>query len=350
MTVSIRELIGDEDLVALTYRQALEPVEGRAAPVHPPTYPVPRAKRAREDGCRAGYSINEIGNGVRICELDAVQSQANRMEGSFRGGLAGVIPRHVVEAGGHRADLTELPHRIADAAIRATGLAGDIRGCFEAFAAGDAAPMARLAPTSLVYGAWDSRGTRVAVRRAIESRIEANDIVECTRSAQYTAVFGQEELGLSNREWRKGSKAGFAPSPATGRPGGVRVRGEIVQSAAVVSGVLRGYRMEDGSELLACYLLGLALGGLVTGGRRYHLRSGCDLVPAGPARWEAVHANGERRVVEIGCEALIEELRALAREWSHVAGVRLGGEPEVHRFDPKKAKRMLDTDPDPEPA
>ena len=341
MTVSIRELIGDEGLVALTYRQVLEPVAGREAPVHPPTYPVARGKRSGEDDCRAEYTINEIGNGVRICELDTAQSQANRMEASYRGELAGVIPRHVVEAGGHRADLTELSHRIADAAIRATGLAGKINGCFEAYAAGDAVPMARLAPTSLVYGTWDSRGTRVSVRRALESRIEANDIVECARSAQYTAVFGQAELGLTNTEWRKGSKAGFAPAPATGRPGGLRVRGEIVQSATVVLNVFRGYRMEDGSGLLACYLLGLALGGLLTGGRRYQLRSGCDLVPAAPARWQAVHADGERRVVEIGRQAVIEELRALAREWSAAAGVKLGGEPEVHRFDPRKAKKML---------
>ena len=60
------------------------------------------------------HTINEIGNGVRICELDTVQSQANRMEASYRGELAGVIPRHMVEAGGHRADLTELSHRIGE--------------------------------------------------------------------------------------------------------------------------------------------------------------------------------------------------------------------------------------------
>ena len=306
-------------------------------------YLVARGKRGREDECRAEYTINEIGNGVRICELDAVQSQANRMEASYRGELAGVIPRHMVEAGGHRADLTELPHRVADAAIRATGLAGEIRRCFEAFAEGDPVPLARLAPTSLVYGAWDSRDTRVAVPRAIGSRIEAHDVVECTRSAQYTAVFGRAELGLNTREWTKGSEAGFAPSPATGRPGGVRVRGEIVQSASLMLDILRRYRMEDGSELLSCYLLGLALGGLLTGGRRYQLRSGCDLVPVGAARWEAVHADGERRVVEFGREAVIEELRELAREWSAAAGVRLGGEPEVHRYDPARARRMLAT-------
>ena len=53
-----------------------------AAPVHPPTYPVPRRKWDREDERRAKYAINEIGNGVLICELDTAQSQANRMQAS----------------------------------------------------------------------------------------------------------------------------------------------------------------------------------------------------------------------------------------------------------------------------
>ena len=341
MTLSIEQSIGDEALVALTYRQALEPVEGRGAPVRPPTYPVPRGKRARGDECRARYTINEIGGGVRICELDTVQSQANRMEASYRGELADVIPRHVVESGGRRVDLTELPHRLADATIRATGLAGELRRCFVEFSQGDPAPLARLGPTSLVYGGWDSRASRVPVRRVIGSRVEAHDVVECTGSAQYSGVFGQDELGLSAQEWLKGSNAGFAPSPATGRLGGIRVRGEIVQSATIVLGVLRGYRMGDGREVLAGYLLGLALGGLLIGGRRYDLRSGCDLVPAGSVRWDAVSAEGGRCPVEVDTQAVLAELRELAREWSHVAEVKLGGEPEVHRLDAGRTRRML---------
>ena len=197
MTPSIRQLIGDETLVALTYRQGLVPIEGSDARVHPPTYPVARAKKERSDEPRAHYVINELGDGTLVCELDTVQSQANRMEASFRGELDDVIPRHAVEAGGHRVDLTRLPHRLADASIRATGLADDIRIGFERFAAGDAAGLARLGPTSLVYGAWDSRDTRVSVPRFIGSRIEAKGVVECTRSVQYSAVFGQGELRLT---------------------------------------------------------------------------------------------------------------------------------------------------------
>ena len=313
MPVSIREIIGEEDLVALTYHQALEPVEGRTAVVHPPTYPGPQVNRGRAER-RSEYVINDRGDGKRMCELDTVQSQANRMEASYRGSLAELIPRHAVEAGDRRVDLTALGLRLADASIRATALAGAIRAAFESFAAGDPAPLAQLAPTSLVYGAWDSRDTWVKVRRAIASRIEAHDVVECTRSAQYTGSFRREELGLTAAEWKKGAKAGFAPSPATGRLGGIRVRGEIVQSATIVLGVLRGYGTGAAGEVLAGYLLGLALGGLLAGGRRYNLRSGCELVPAGPATWQTVSVEGERRAVEVDAKAVFEELRAFAVE------------------------------------
>ena len=341
MTISIRQLIGDEALVALTYRQGLVLVEGSDARVHPPTYPVARPKNARQDERRTQYVINELGDGTRVCDLDTVQSQANRMEASYRGALSGFIPRHAVEAGGHRVDLTALPHRLADASIRATALAGQIRDGFESFADGDAAPLARLGPTSLVYGAWDSRDTRVSVPRFIGSRIEARDVVECTRSAQFSAVFGQGELGLTDSDWRKAAKAGFAPAPANGRPGGIVVRGGIDQLASVLLDVPRRYRTKDRSEVLPAYLLGLALGGLLTGGRRYHLRSGCALVPEGAPEWRTVSVEGERRPVEFDVDAVVEELRDLADGWAKAGNVTLGGEPEVHRYDPVRAKRML---------
>ena len=341
MTPSIRQLIGDETVVALTYRQELVPVEGSDARVHPPTYPVARPKNARQDEQRKQYVINELGDGTLVCELDTVQSQANRMEASYRGALADFIPRHAVEAGGHRVDLTELAHRLADASIRATGLAGDIRAGFESFAAGDAVPLARLGPTSLVYGAWDSRDTRVSVPRFVASRIEAQGVVECTRSLQFSAVFGQGELGLADSEWRKGAKAGFAPAPASGCPGGIVVRGGIRQSASILLDVPRRYRTKDRSGVLPGYLLGLALGGLLTGGRRYHLRSGCALVPAGAPDWQVVSVEGERRPVEFDVKADVEELRVLAGEWAKAGNVTLGGEPEVHLYDPERAKRML---------
>ena len=339
MTPSIHTLMADTALVALTFRQPLASVESSDAPIAPPTYPPGRDTRAHRFD--TPYTVNETHEGVRLCELDSVQSQANRMEGAFTETLADVVPHHVVRAGECSRDLTALPHRIADAAIRATALGARIRAAFEAFEARDPVPLARIAPTSLVYGAWDSRDTRVHIPRAIASTIRASDISVLTRSAQYSGAFGQDALGLDDREWKRAAAAGFAPTPRVDRPGGILVHGTVVQSASVVFEPLRGYRTADATDVLPVYLLGLALGGLLTAGRRYALRSGCTLVPAGPAEWRAVTGSGERRTVAIDADAVLSELRDAARTWSEAAGVQLGGLPEVHDFDPDSARAML---------
>ena len=278
---------------------------------------------------------------MRVCDLDSVQSQANRMEGAFTAALADTVPHHVVEAHPHRVDLTALPHRIADAAIRATGLGPHIRTCFEAFESGDAVPLARIAPTSLVYGAWDSRDTRVCVPRAVRADIRAHNDSVLTRSGVYSGAFSKAALGLSEREWSRAAALGLARAPSVNRPGGVLVHGDIVHSASIVLGVLRKYRIEDGCDVLPAYLLGLALGALVSTGSDYHLRSGCTLVPAAPGHWEAVSANGARRAVAIDAEAVEDALRGAARTWADAAGVALGGAPTVHEFDATMARAMM---------
>ena len=56
-------LVADEHLVALTRRQDLEPVEGRGAPVHPPTFPAPR--NARGGSSRTSIGGRRRGPGLR---------------------------------------------------------------------------------------------------------------------------------------------------------------------------------------------------------------------------------------------------------------------------------------------
>ena len=339
MTPSLHALIADTTLVALTLRQPLAPVEGSDVPISPPTYPPSRETGAHRFA--TPYTVNETRAGLRLCELDSVQSQANRGEAAFTDVLADVVPHHVVRAGGFERDLTRLPHRIADATIRATALAPRIREGFEAFEAGDPVPLARIAPTSLVYGAWDSRDTRVRIPRAIAATIRAVDVSVLTGSSQYSGAFGQAALGLDDAEWKKAAAAGFAPTPCVDRPGGILVHGAVVQSASVVLEALRGYRTADASDVLPAYLLGLALGGLVTTGRRYRLRSGCALVPSGPPEWRAVTETGERNAVVIDADTVVAELRDAARAWSTAADVPLGAEPTVHAFDPDRARTML---------
>ena len=254
------------------------------------------------------YTVNKTNDGTRICDLDSVQSQANRMEAAFTSGLADVIPQHVVQAGNHRVALTELPHRIADASIRATGLAKRIREWFLAVGSGDPVPLARIAPTSLVYGAWDSRDTQIRLPRAIRSEIRASRCFDLHPvGPQYSGAFRQESLGISDADWNKKGEygaagIGFAPTPSVDAHGGVLIHGEIVHSASVLLNVLRKYRTTDGSGVLPNYLFGLALGGLLIGppaSTDYNLRSGCFLVPVAPAEWQTVARSGERQSIEV---------------------------------------------------
>ena len=335
----IENLVADREVVALTFKRKLESIDGPGVPIFPPTYPVPKETgKHRHD---TPYTVNETKDGVLVCDLDSVQSQANRMEAAFTDGLAGVVPQHAVQAGNHQVRLTELPHRIVDASIRATDLAGDIREWMLAFDSGDPAPLARAAPTSLIYGAWDSRDTQMRIPRVVRSEIRAHDVSVFTRSAQYSGAFKQESLGLDDTEWKKGADVGFAPTPSVDAHGGILAHGEIVHSASILLNAVRKYRTGDGSDVLPNYLLGLALGGLLVGGGDYALRSGCSLVPAAPAEWRAVTRGGERRSIEVDESAVLGEVRETAKKWSETAGVALGGEPKIHEYDSKIAKAML---------
>ena len=335
MQASIHRLMTDPTCVALTLRRNLEPLEGRNVPLFPPTYPAPKGGAHRFD---TPHPVNETRDGVLLCDLDSVQSQANRMERAFTGALADVVPHHVVEAGGARRSLLELPHRIADAAIRATGLGTDIRRCFEAFETGDPVPLARIAPTSLIYGAWDSRATRIRIPRAVRSDVRAHDVSVLTRSTQYSGAFAKSALG-GEAPGRSG--AGFAPVATVDAPGGILVHGEIVHSASVLVRQLRGYRTADGSDVLPAYLLGLALGGLLHAAECGALRSGCTLVPAAPMAWQVVRTDGAREPVALDAQTVVGEIRAAACTWVRASGVTLGGAPEVHVLDPETVRARI---------
>ena len=339
MSVSISSLVANSEIAALTFKQKLEPLEGFEIPIFPPTYPSPTKQgQHRFD---TPYTVNETKDGVRTCDLDSVQSQANRMEAEFTKSLADFVPQHVVQAGDHQVALTELPHRIADASIRATDLRECIHNGMLAIDSGDPMPLAKLAPTSLIYGVWDSRDTQIKLPRAIRSEIRAYDISIFTRSAQYSGAFNQEVLEIDDKDWNKASEVGFAPTPSVNAHGGILVHGEILHSASILLNVLRRYQTSDGSDLMQKYLLGLTLAGLLFGGKDYELRSGCFLVPSGRAEWQTVAKDGKRQSIVIEDNAVMKEVRKFASEWADMAGIKLGGKPKIHKYDAKIAKSML---------
>ena len=353
----IENLVADREVVALTFKRKLESIDGPDVPIFPPTYPAQEKTGIHRHG--TPYTVNKTKDGVLVCDLDSVQSQANRMEAAFTGELADVVPQRAVVVpqpavkageGENRIEkrLTKLPHRIVDASIRATDLAPHIHEWMEALDRRDPVPLAKAAPTSLVYGAWDSRDTQVKIPRVVRSEIRAYDVSVFTRSALYSGAFKREELDIDEQIWnrKKGGAAeiGLAPTPSVSveARGGILAHGEIVHSASILLNAVRKYRTGDGSDVLPNYLFGLALGGLLVGSGDYDLRSGCSLVPAAPAEWRAVTRGGERRSIEVDESAVLEEVREIAKKWSETAEVTLGGEPKDHEFKIAKAMKMFE--------
>src|SRR5690606_5658167 len=92
-------------------------------------------------------------------------------------------------------DLLEVGHRVGDAVVRYSKVKVTNNGkeeekdgfepfevALQAYVKGDAAPLAKLAPTSLVFGHWDSRdsatkkSTKSKARRLIRSEIVAFNV------------------------------------------------------------------------------------------------------------------------------------------------------------------------------
>src|SRR5579883_2948867 len=145
----------ESDVAALVVRQWLQSVDGRDAVIFPPTYATPEGVK-KEDWL--GYNLDTLPDGTKVCLIDSVGSQANRMEPIFkRAAYRDLVPQVVIKAGGSEVNLLDAGHRAADAIVRFSDLRSELRDAFNRLKAGDAEPMAKLAPTSLVFGAWDSR-------------------------------------------------------------------------------------------------------------------------------------------------------------------------------------------------
>ncbi len=331
----IPDLLTDTEAAALTLTQPLVPVEGWDMPIFPATYPAPDRHGHRHD---TPYTVNQLKDGRWVATLDTVQSQANRMEATFTEKRADAVPRVTITAGERTVPLTELPHRLADAAIRTSDLQKEIREVFEAMDAGNPLPVAQLAPTSLVYGAWDSRDTRVKIPRLIRSEIYAWDVDVFTRSAQFTATFSREDLEFSEQEWKKGAEVGFAPTPSVDQHGGVMVHGAIQQIATLHLGECR--KRERACSGLGQYVLGLALAGLWHGGREYDLRTGCWLVPDGTPSLAVVRRDGRREAIEFGAEEVENFLADTALPAARELGIRPGETVREAQYDPKAGKKL----------
>ncbi len=324
--------------VALHLKQSLVGVEGKGSVIFPPTY------------ADVGYNIDELSDGTKIATIDSVGAQANRMEAVFLAAKVGepenprakLVPQIDITYGNEKSvSILEAGHRLGDAVIRSTKLGERAQSAFEALLdRNDASDLAKLAPTSLAFGVWDSRGTGAKLPRIVQSTIRAEDVERLTRSAQYNPPLDYAALDVfteAEQEKEEGNpdsrlaKRGFVHVPATGTHGGVIARGLIRRDITVN---LIALRRLDGasSQTLRRYVLGLALVA-ATAPLDGFLRAGCLLVEDvdNEPVWQSIQRNGKR--VSVG----LDETVALkfAERASEAFGV---GQSERVAFDKKLAQ------------
>ncbi|MBI3183294.1 MAG: type I-U CRISPR-associated protein Cas7 [Myxococcales bacterium] len=350
----IEELLSESGDVpaAMVLREYLNPVEGKDGVLFPPTF---AAAQSLKD-FPGGYNIDTLGDGKNVCLIDSVGSQANRIEPMFSTApYDELVPRIVVEAGSRKINLLEAGHRAGDAIVRCSALKDDLQKAFKALKAGDAMPLAKLAPTSLVFGVWDSRDTQAKAPRLLAATVRAFDVGKLTRSAQYNPATDYVEEGLLDDTADKDalerySERGFRHVPASATHGGVIARGEIRREVTLHLAALRLLRAADASETakLRAYLLGLALTAFTRPALGF-LRQGCNLVLDADRVPESkvVYASGRREKSGITHEAALE----FAKKAATAFGVEKGREvnfdkalakEETAGDDKKKGKKGKD--------
>ncbi|WP_447972938.1 type I-G CRISPR-associated RAMP protein Csb1/Cas7g [Nitrospira sp. Kam-Ns4a] len=385
--------------VALRLKQKLLPVE-ESGIIFPPTY------------ADIGYNIDTLSDGTRVATIDSVGSQANRLEPIFKSdskdrndwlvpqieivirkedcGECEACKKNAESGEGKKGkkeackqprevtrSLLDLAHRAADAVVQSSpSLLKLVEPAFKALQRGDAGPLCALAPTSLVFGVWDSRGDTGEKRpRLVRSIIRAWDVEPLHAAAQFNSIWKlldeeqQKELTdaakKQGKDWEKRmSGAGLKDAPATfrkvstsaakymhesrdGSPnpearvlGGVLVKGQIEREVTVNLIALRGLRGEDDHKTAAIrkYLLGLSLVA-ATADIELFLREGCLLRYAEngdtwyqvPRRGEPVQVNLNSDTIRTYAETQAGHFRS---KWPKDAELK-------HEFDLSEAKKRL---------
>jgi len=337
-------LTGDT-VAAIVLREPLVPVEGADGVIFPATFAAAEDKKVFP----GGYNIDPPEGEKNVCLVDSVGSQANRIEPIFaKPEYAGLVPQVVITAGEKSVNLLEAGHRAGDAIVRCTPLQKTLQEAFKAVLKGDALKMAKIAPTSLVFGVWDSRDTQAKLPRLVASTIRALDVQRLTRSAQFNPSADYIGLGLLEDTTDKKlkdaySERGFTHVPATGSHGGVIAKGGIRRDVTFSLAALRLlFAGDDAKQTLSLrrYVLGLSLVALTAPPQTY-LRQGCNLVPDidSPSKATLVNADGSREDFKLTHVQAIAFAKLVAKEF----GV---GEAQSVKFDSDLAKKDIAGDGD----
>jgi CRISPR-associated protein Csb1 len=396
--------------VALRLKQKLLPLE-ESGIIFPPTY------------ADIGYNLDTLADGTRVVTIDSVGSQANRLEPIFRVerqenetfddwkkrwlvpqieiiikkkdcGQCDACRRNVQVKDKKkrqecqspyevRRSILELAHRAADAVVQSSPTLQDrVKQAFQELRGrGDAGPLCEIAPTSLVFGVWDSRGDSGEKRpRLVRSIVRAWDVEPLHSAAQFNSIW--KALDENQRdELKKEAKAkktelsekGLADAPAVfrkvgttaakymqefrdGSPnlerrvlGGVIAKGSIEREVTVNLVALRGLRgtlpdPKDGSKRVDAsgdirkYLLALSLTA-ATADVDLFLREGCLLRYAQNGdTWYQVPRRGDPMPLGVSADVVAQSAAATA---SKLRAHWPDEKASKHHFDLAEAKKLL---------
>jgi CRISPR-associated protein Csb1 len=334
------DLLKETGPAAVVLKQWLKPVGSNV--IFPPTYANPSQKK----GDPPVYNVDHS-----VCVIDSIPSQANRIEPSLgrvtdkNGNAIRLVPSIIVKAmvdgEEKKVNLLEAGHRAADAVIQLSSLRQNITGAIKDYRDGNATTIAKLAPTSLVFGMWDSRESGVKVPRLINSIIRAYDILEYRRSSQFNAALDYEAADVvPGKGEKKLSEVGMDGAPATFQHGGIEARGGICRDASLNLCTLRDIRGTDQINTLALqrYILGLSLVAMTYfDGKTFNLRQGCQLVacPERPMTRILMNSNGTEEAFDVDRDS------ALAYAEAAATGFGVGDDYQDVEFSPELAKAAL---------
>jgi CRISPR-associated protein Csb1 len=340
--MDFERLLCDGRLVAIITRQELTPATGEGGVIFPPTY-------QDENSAEPTYNISDFGNGRNVCTIDSVASQINRLEKRFatESPYRDLVPHVIVKARisdkkvgiehERYIDVLEAPHRLADATIRfAKEMHQKAKEAFLEFQKGNADPIARLSPMSLLFGAWDSHITGVKIPRAFMARIEAQNVHLRVRRGYYIAKLPAAEINLETGKAKTLSTIGLDNAGAKGLDG-VVADGSIFREAIGNLIALRDNcrsRNEAEGTAIRRYILGLLLVAQtmpVVG----FLRQGCILVTKGRPESYLRLSDGTTELFSL----THEEALSYAKDQAAAFGVDTSE--KFYEFSPELAKDAL---------
>lgn len=321
--------------------------------IYPPTY------------ADIGYSIDSLSDGKKVALVDSVGSQANRMEPVFKSAEKErekwLVPQIQIALGKDSGDakaprlsLLDLAHRGADAVVQSSGeLAKQIKKAFGKLREkGDASDLCAIAPTSLVFGVWDSRGGSSEKRpRLVRSVIRAWDVEVLHAAAQFNSVWKEldeaQQKALQDeakKQKKKLSAKGLADAPGVFYKnsdrrilGGVLVKDSIQRDVTINLIALRGLQAGSPEETkgLRSYLLALALTA-ATAEIDLFLREGCNLRFKNEDQWHLVTRRGDPSKIALDAGVISSAAKAGADHFRSKWPKEM-----EYTFDVAEAKKLL---------